>query len=320
MTTATRTSTTLDLRKLVEEIPLLAAASGLNPLAAVPEPGDTHVLLEEDLVNAEDFIALAHRCGARVLYYGHDAFTAEDFVLLDDADPLADGPTVEQQLSPEAARRLRKLRKAASRRTGHVTAVVMCFMAEGLPHMWIARAAWHTELTAERDLFLAEHECAQESREEDDNARRAAEQQRMAVELADDPDFRAATKRTHHHDIATTAYPPPDTTDADELKEHQWLVRGATRDAIELVDAAARRLYAALGRDLDALAQEIASAGITQGATTVKARTLLVTDFLLAKTDGYSPPARFIDRLMLRVQMHQQPTRRAPLAEPLPLG
>ncbi|MEU5810726.1 hypothetical protein [Streptomyces sp. NPDC047718] len=286
----------------------------------MPELEGSYVTLEEDLVNAEDFIALAHRCGARVLYYDHDVFTAKDFVLLEDVDPLADGPNAEEQLAPEAARQLQELRKAASRREGHVTAVVMCFMAEGLPHMWSARAAWHTELTAERDLFLAEHEGAQEVREEDDHARMAAERQRMAAELAGDPDFRAATKRTHHYDIATTAYPPPDTMDADELKEHQSLVRGATRDAIELVEAAARRLYAALGRDLDTLAQEIASADITQGATTVKARTFLVSDFLLAKTDGYPPPGRFIDRLMLYVQMRQQPTRRAPLAEPLPLG
>ncbi|MFJ3975952.1 hypothetical protein [Streptomyces sp. NPDC090021] len=320
MTKTTPTSTTSDLRKLVDEIPLMADTRGLNPLAAVPEPGGSHVLLEEDLVNAEDFIALAHRCGARVLYYDHDVFNAEDFVLLSDANPLADGPTAEEQLTPEAARQLRKLRRAASRHASHVTVVVMCFMTEGLPHMWIARAAWHTELTAERDLFLAEHECAQEIRQDDENALKAAEQQRMAADLAENPEFRAATKHTHHHDIAATAYPAPDTTDTDELRAHQRLVRGATRDAIELVDAAAHRLYTALGRDLDALAQEIAVAGITQGATTVKARTLVVSDYLLTKTDGYPPPGRFIDRLMIHVQKRQQPTRRAPLAEPLPLG
>ncbi|GAA1592823.1 hypothetical protein [Streptomyces globosus] len=185
----------------------MADARGLIPLASVPEVEGSHVLLEEGLVNAEEFIALAHRCGAWVLYYDHDAFTAETFILLD-ADPLADEPIVEQQLSPDAARQLQELRTAASRRAGREAAVSMCFMAEGLPHMWLTRADWHTELTAERDRFLAEHGRGSEGRKDYDHARRAAEQQRMAAELAGDPEFRAATKRTHHHDIAATAYPP----------------------------------------------------------------------------------------------------------------
>ncbi|MFD9379781.1 hypothetical protein ACFWBH_30425 [Streptomyces sp. NPDC059999] len=154
MTTATGKSIADDLRKLVDDIPHLAAEYGLNPLAAVPGPEASHVLLEEDLVNAGEFIALAHRCDARILYYDHDVFTADDFVSLVDDDPLTDGPTREEKLSPEDARQLARLSRAASRRAGHVTVVIMCFMTDGLPHMWISRAAWHTKLTAERDLFL----------------------------------------------------------------------------------------------------------------------------------------------------------------------
>ncbi|MFJ6785617.1 hypothetical protein [Streptomyces yangpuensis] len=285
----------------------------------MPEPGGSHVLLEEDVVNAEEFIALAHRCGARVLYYDHDVFTPDDFVLPDDADPLTDGPTVEEQLAPDAARQLQRLRKAASRRWGHVTAVVMCFMAEGLLHLWIARAAWHTQLTAERDLFLAEHASAQDTRVEDAHARREAERQRIAAELADDREFRAATKRGHRQDIAALAYPPPATADPDELRQHQLTVSGAARDAADLVEGTARRIYTNLEHDLDPLALEIESAGITHGATTVAARKLVLGDYLLTKTDGYAPPKHFMDRLMLRMQARRQ-TGRHTGGEPLPLG
>ncbi|MDA5283880.1 hypothetical protein [Streptomyces sp. Isolate_45] len=106
---------------------------------------------------------------------------------------------------------------------------------------------------------------------------------------------------------------------ADQLRRHQWMVSGAARDAGDLVEGAARRIYADFERDLDALALEIESAGVTHGATTVAARKLLLADYLLAKTDGYLPPKHFMDRLMLRVQARRQPARRSVAAQPLPL-
>ncbi|MFD4737747.1 hypothetical protein ACFWNQ_10255 [Streptomyces virginiae] len=319
MTTATHRGTIDELRKLVDEMPVKASARGLSPLAAVPEPGAAHVLLEDDLVNADDFLDLARTCGARILYYDHDVFTAEAFVVLEDDDPLADGPTAEESLSPNDARLLRKLRRTATRHEGQVTTVIMCFMAEGLLHLWIARAGWHTQLAAERDLFLAEHASAQDTRVEDAHARREAERQRIAAELADDREFRAATKRGHRQDIAALAYPPPATADPGELRQHQWMVSGAARDAADLVEGAARRIYTNLEHDLDPLALEIESAGITHGATTVAARKLVLGDYLLTKTDGYVPPKHFMDRLMLRMQARRQPGRLT-VAEPLPLG
>ncbi|MFD6917752.1 hypothetical protein [Streptomyces virginiae] len=317
MTTATHKGTTDELRKLVDEMPVKASARGLSPLAAVPEPGAAHVLLEDDLVNADDFLDLAHTCGARILYYDHDVFTAEAFVVLEDGD--LDGPTAEESLSPDDARQLRKLRRTATRHEGQVTTVIMCFMAEGLPHLWIARAAWHTQLAAERDLFLAEHASAQDARVEDTHARSEAERQRIAAELADDREFRAATKRGHRQDIAALAYPPPATADPDELRQHQWMVSGAARDAADLVEGAARRIYAGLEHDLDPLALEIESAGVTLGATTIAARKLVLGDYLLTKTGGYVPPTPFMDRLMLRMQARRQPGRPTTVAEPLPL-
>ncbi|MGW6572099.1 hypothetical protein ACWGAN_07965 [Streptomyces sp. NPDC054945] len=211
MTTATHKGTIDELRKLVDEMPVKASARGLVPLAAVPEPGTAHVLLEDDPVNADDFLDLARTCGARILYYDHDVFTAEAFVVLEDDDPLADGPTAEESLSPDDARQLRKLRRTATRHEGHVTTVTMCFMAEGLLHLWIARAAWHTQLAAERDLFLAEHASAQDTRVEDAHVRREAERQRIAAELADNREFRgppsAATARTSP--LSPTRHLPP---------------------------------------------------------------------------------------------------------------
>ncbi|MFD9379782.1 hypothetical protein ACFWBH_30430 [Streptomyces sp. NPDC059999] len=142
----------------------------------------------------------------------------------------------------------------------------------------------------------------------------------MTTALADDPQFRAAAKRTRRQDIAASTYPAPATADADELQQHQWMLSAATSDATELVKSTARRLYTSLERDLEALAQEITTAGVTHGATTAAARKLLIGDYLLAKTDGYPPPGRFIDRLILRIQTRSQPTRHTALPEPLPLG
>ncbi|MEW2136642.1 hypothetical protein AB0892_08605 [Streptomyces sp. NPDC005409] len=310
----------VDLRKLVEQIPAWASERGLNPLAAVPEKPGRHVLLEDELVNAEAFIGLAHTCGARVLYYDSETFTADTFILLDTDDEDDECPTIEEELDVEAQRELKRLRRAAQTRDGQITAVVMCFMAEGVAHFWGREAPWHTELGEQRDEFLQLHRNSQAARDEDDRARTTAEVERISAELAGNPEFRAATKRSHHLDIAANAYPPPSDGDDEQLEEHERLVRWAVNQAVVAVEVAARRVYAGYERDLNALAQEIAAARILDGATTIAARSLLISEHLTAKSGGYTPPKRFLDLLMLRPPLRKPPTAaRSVMNDPLPL-
>nr|WP_181393171.1 hypothetical protein [Streptomyces rochei] len=269
------------------------------------------MLLTGDEVNAADFIDLAHACGARVLYFDSDVFSAEEFAVLED-DGLEPEAGVEDQLSAEAQGELKRLRRAARTRAGETTAVGMCFVAEGLPHYWTEQAAWYTDLQDAWTEFTEQNRLSAQERAQDARERADAEAERIAAELADNPEFRAATKRTHYHGIASSAYPPPVGVDDDGVQEHQRVVRWATSRAIELVEEASRRIYAGYERDLEALADEIVHQNVLADATTVNARTLLVGGFLTAKSGGYPPPKRFVDLLMLKPQLrHQRKTQTA---------
>lgn len=321
MSVPVQRTSAVDLQKLVEHVPAWVEEKGMLPLAAVPEGPGRHVLLEGDVVNAAGFIDLAHTCGARVLYHGSEVFTADEFAVLDDADEDEhEGGGAEDQLSADARRELKRLRRAARSRDGQITAVVLCFVAEGVPHYWGEEASWHTELTGQWAEFTQLHRVSRAEREQDARELTAAEVERMTDELADDPEFRAATKRSHHHDIAATAYPAPSDADDDQLQEHQRIVRWAASKAIDLVEGASRRVYAGYERDLTPLAEEITAKGVLDGATTIGARTLLVSEFLIAKSGGYPPPKRFTDLLMLRPQLRKPGKTDAAKSEQLPLS
>jgi hypothetical protein len=109
-----------DLQKLVERIPAWAEGKGLQALAAVPQGEGRHVLLTGDEVGAEGFIDLSHTCGARVLYFDSVVFAAEEFAVLGDngSDP---GSCLEDELSPEAQKELKQLRRAARTHAGETT-------------------------------------------------------------------------------------------------------------------------------------------------------------------------------------------------------
>ncbi|WP_333763506.1 hypothetical protein [Streptomyces sp. IBSBF 2390] len=88
---------------------------------------------------------------------------------------------------------------------------------------------------------------------------------------------------------------------------------------MELVEEASRRIYAGYERDLEVLAHEITQQNVLVGATTVTARTLLVGQFLTAKSGGYPPPKRFMDLLMLRPQIRRPQKPQMTKAELLPI-
>lgn len=96
-------------------------------------------------------------------------------------------------------------------------------------------------------------------------------------------------------------------------------MRWATKQAMELVEEASRRIYAGYERDLEVLADEITQQNVLVGATTVTARTLLVGQFLTATSGGYPPPKRFMDLLMLRPQIRRPQKPQMTKAELLPI-
>ncbi|MBT2611415.1 hypothetical protein J7I97_24940 [Streptomyces sp. ISL-87] len=306
----------VELEKLIEQVPVWAGEAGLTLLPALPEPAGLRVRLEGDEVNAAAFCDLARTCGARILYLLSEAFEAAEFAVLEDDD--SDGDGVEEQLSADARRELERIRRTALTRDGQFTGVFLCFVAEGVAHYWCEVAPWHTELEEDWAQFTALNRASQGARAEDAQARAAAEVDRIAAELAGNPEFRSAAKRSHHHDIAATAYPPPADADDDQLQEHQRIVRWATSQAIDAVEQAGRRIYAGYERDLNGLAEQIAAAGIVADATTVAARSLLLSVFLTEKSSGYPPPKRFMDLLMLRPPL-RKPRKNSSITGQLPL-
>ncbi|MEU3317428.1 hypothetical protein ABZ743_32785 [Streptomyces sp. NPDC006662] len=297
---------TVELGKLVEEVPVWAVEAGLTVLSVLPDPTGRCVRLEGDEVNAASFCHLARRCGARILYYLSERFEADEFAVLEEDDEDSDGAGAEERLDAEARRELSRIRRAARARDGQITGVFLCFVAEGVAHYWGEVASWHTELVEAWEAFVALNQVSQGAREEEAKAWAAAETDRIAAELADDREFRSASKRSHQHDIATTAYPVPAGADDDRRQEHERIVRWAVSQAVDAVEQATRRVYAGYERDLAGLAEEIAAAGVLAEATTVGARALLASEFLTAKSGGYPPPKRFMDLLMLRPQLRRQ--------------
>ncbi|MGW7819986.1 hypothetical protein ACWGLF_17990 [Streptomyces puniciscabiei] len=287
-------------------------------MAALPRGEGRHVLTGDE-VNAADYIDLAHTCGARVLYFDSDVFAAEEFAVLDGDGPEPEAG-VEEQLSVEVQEELKRLRRAVRTRAGETTSRGDVLRAEGLPHYWTEEAAWHAELQDARTEFTVQNRLSAEERARDARERADAETERIAVELADNPEFRAATKRTHHHGIASSAWPPPVGADDEEVQEHQRVVHWATSRAIERVEKASRRIYAAYERELEALADEIVQQNVLADATTVSARTLLVGEFLTAKSGGYPPPKRFMDLLMLKPQLRRPRKTQTAKAELLPFA
>ncbi|QHA02242.1 hypothetical protein GQF42_01895 [Streptomyces broussonetiae] len=81
-----------------------------------------------------------------MLYFDSDVFVAKAFAVMDDDGSAKVGASVEGQLSAEAQNDLKRLRRTARSHEGKITSVVMCFMADGLPHYWGEEADWHTDL------------------------------------------------------------------------------------------------------------------------------------------------------------------------------
>ncbi|MFJ5657494.1 hypothetical protein ACIQD5_29745 [Streptomyces microflavus] len=294
----TQRSVAIDLQDLDQQIPDLAREHSLIPLNSAPAPAGPHVMLSTDTFSPASFMAAAHQGGARFLYYESDRFSAEAFAVIDPGDD-----DVEEHLDSEAKRKLKRIRRAAKSRHEQLSAIGMCFVADGVAHYWFEEAPWFCELQSQWEDFMTQYRVTEQLREEDEQARIDSEIARIAEELQDRPDFRAATKRSHHRDIARTAYPPPADADDEDLQRHQRVVDWATTQAAETVERAARRIYAAHELALQILAEEITHSGILAGATTVAARTLLIQDFLAAKSDGYAAPKRTIDLLLTKVQL-----------------
>ncbi|MEU6371097.1 hypothetical protein ABZ876_36735 [Streptomyces sp. NPDC046931] len=203
------------------------------------------MLLTGDEIDAQGFIDIAQTCGARVLYFDSVVFAAEEFAVWgDDGSDAESG--VEDELSLEAQKELKRLRRAARAHARQTTVVVMCFVAEGLPRCWSEEAAWHADLQDAWTGFTEQNRLPAPQRAQDARQRADAEAERIAAGLADNPEFRAATKRTHRHGIAGSACPPPVGADDEKPQEHQRIVRRATNRAIDLGEEASRRIYAGM--------------------------------------------------------------------------
>jgi hypothetical protein len=151
-----------NLQDLVHRIPGWARERELVPLAAVPEPCEPFVQVE-DATTAEEFLDLARAGRARFLYYTGREFDGLDSDEDEDEDMgIVPAPELEEMLGNVS----RQLSRDAQAHHGEVCAAGMCFVTAGVSHYWLLQAPWYLELKAQQEEPKPEparRECADQA-------------------------------------------------------------------------------------------------------------------------------------------------------------
>jgi hypothetical protein len=306
------TSDRAGLCRLLKRFPQWAEQEGLMALAEMPDPAGRAVEVSGDTTNAEQFVALAARAGARLLYYRGDYFDAGGF--LGSYDLCA--PEAEEDweaADPHWREGVEQLRRDAHKHDADLQLVAACFVVDGVAHYWGARAQWPQELEERGTELGALRDVDVEHRLQDRRAFREAETARISRLLQDLAEFRAADTRVGRRAAARLAFPPPSAADEDAAREHDRVVHQALLEACDAVDEAASRVYARLEGDMDTLAEAAADAGVLAQAPTVAVRKIRLSDFLIQQSGGYAPPRRILELLLNHPRL-KVPRQRKPAA------
>lgn len=302
-----RSRTATSLHDLTEQIPKWAEEHELVPIPALPsvfeELDDVGVTLSDD-VDAQEYVALAARLGARGLYFEAETFHPDLFV------PLDEEQEEEEELSDRLRGLLKDLRKAARRHTGQLESVGMFFCVGIVPHGWVQEAPWMQELEAKRDEFnqvRAEEKLEQRAQVAEQREEAAAQQEKavrkLAKELAGDETFRAA-KRTQRVAVADRIHPagPEVNEDRDAAMAHRRLINAAVDAAGLKVDEDAARIFQDYENRLEDLAGMIDDIDALQGARTAATKRIRIRDFLTQRSGGYPAPSRTVDLLFEHIK------------------
>lgn len=292
-----------DLGQVLSEIPAWTQEEDLVAFSEMPDPPAAGMAVwAGGLTSAREFVALAARTRCRLLYYAGESFEPDDFLGWAAEDEVHDEEG-ESELEVLAKRdrtfdrQVQALREQARSHSGDLANVAMCFVADGVAHYWAVQAPWLTDLEVVQSELQELRDAARLDQHEDELARSDAEFTQFSKLLQARADFRSAQTRTARRTVAQTALPAP-AGDEQDAREHEHLLARAVWDASAAVDAEAHRIYTDAEADLQSLVDAVVNAEILSDATTVAVRKILVTDFLLARFDGYLPPRRTLELLV----------------------
>jgi hypothetical protein len=304
----------VNLQDLVHRIPGWARERELVPLAAVPEPCEPFVQVE-DATTAEEFLDLARAGRARFVYYTGREFDADEFDGLDADDDEDMGIVPASELEEVLGDVSRQLSREAQAHRGEVCAAGMCFVTAGVSHYWLLQAPWYLELKVRQEELTERGASERERISEEMQAHRNAEVERIAEELQTRADFRRVYQKVSLcDDIARQAYPVEEAADEDAVEDHERTISRAVSRARETVEQEAHRIFTAMENELDELAEDVVATAVLAGATTVSVRTIKIQDFLTQRTGGYPPPRRTVELLMAKPQLKATRQRQSTLA------
>ncbi|MER6233369.1 hypothetical protein ACFY1L_46180 [Streptomyces sp. NPDC001663] len=273
---------------------------------AVPETDAHAVYLDAQHMDAAAFCQLAVQLEARVLYQDITRFDAGAFTVIED-DLLEEPPAV-----PESGcdADLDALWAKARSYQGRSASADLCFVSNGVAHIWQATAPWRTELAEELEAWRLAHRQGAEAVEEepyDPEAERAREQA-MAAQLQELSEFRCAKNALTRREIANRIFPAE-----DEDGRRPWQLGRAITEAHAAVQLAAKAVYADYEAHLDEIADELVASGVLTQVSGASSRRIKAADFLTRRSGGYPPPGRTLTLLLDRPQL--KAIRKSPAAD-----
>jgi len=254
-----------DLGKLAASVTEHAAAHNMTVVPAVPGTDyERAVLVDPAVTGLPEFLELARKLGDGALYLRAEAFSP---------DP-GDVPA------------------HLARRKGDAGELRVAFAAagHGLLHFWEQTAPWYQEWLDSQEVGLPVGD------DEEDRAREQ-EQDRLTGELADailaDPEFRACSSPAARRRRAQLLV--PDGTD----RHVGWYAADQARERAEDLS---QKAYRPIKDQIDGLAAEfLASPGWRQNAS-APARKAAAEPFLIARADGFCPPAFLREELYAKAR------------------
>jgi hypothetical protein len=280
---------TTDIDQLAAQVRQIASSLQLVVVPAMPLHSSGTglvVLLDDDDMSAADFCALASAADAKLLYLRAESFDAENEQELDieENDRTEPGEKARAQLAD--------LRRDAERFNGRIGQLEVAFAIGGVLHYWAAAAEWYDNLM-DRVAELFPGEGLEVEHLSDAESQALVE--RLTGELAAMPAFRAASTAAQRQRVARAQNAEIAALYEDPRPGYRMTAVRALREATDIAEADAERIYREMESNLPELAAELAATPQYGNAGTAGARKQRARDFLIENTGGYPPTTRFFE-------------------------
>ncbi len=223
----------MDLEARWKDFQTAVAARGLRIYPGLPRGSDQGVFWQGDPEGFEDFLDLAQAVGARMVYALAERWDPEGF--LEDL--------VERPLPEDLRPQMNALAAEAQARAGELSGFIAAWIHEGQVHVYMAEAAWATDLRERKEVLLETLDRMVEA----EKAEEAEALEAIAQKLAENREFQQARSYETRIRIAQRLFP--------ELRE-RWLDHGQWWELVR----EARAIYEAeiLPRQEQRMAEEAA--------------------------------------------------------------